>query len=173
MAERVQSRYWRGPGPNTVARVQKLTLALLAFVGLSLVPSGISHGQVAGQIVNQGRSPDSRASTDLVIEVVGCEPEPVCSTTTTTTTSTTTTTTTVPDSTTTVPGSTTTVPGSTTTVQASSVAPSTAAPPTTSARVSDDLPATGSETGWLALFALLLLVVGGFSVAFARRASAD
>jgi LPXTG-motif cell wall-anchored protein len=157
--------------------VQKLAITLLAFVGLSLVPSGISHGQAAGQIVNQGRSPDSRASTDLIIEVVGCEPQPVCTSTTTTTTTTTTTvpdsTTTVPGSTTTVPGSTTSVPGSTTTVQASSVAPSTAAPPTTGSGVSDDLPVTGRETVWLALFALLLLVVGGFSVAFARRASAD
>lgn len=99
---------------------------------------------------------DSFAVTQLAIEAV----QPSTTTTTTTTT-------TVPDQTTTVPDQTTTVPAST-------VAPTTAAPPTTSSGgVSPNLPVTGSESEWLALFGLLTLAAGLLAVGYARRPSSS
>jgi LPXTG-motif cell wall-anchored protein len=122
--------------------------------------AGLGTILVGGSTLPQ---PDSSASTQLAVEAV--QPP---------TTSTTTTTTTVPDQTTTVPDQTTTVPDQTTTVPASTVAPTTVAPPTTgSGGVSPNLPATGSESEWLALFGLLTLAAGLLAVGYARRPSSS
>lgn len=73
-----------------------------------------------------------------------------------------------------VPDQTTTVPDQTTTVPASTVAPTTVAPPTTgSGGVSPNLPVTGSESEWLALFGLLTLAAGLLAVGCARRPSSS